>query len=150
LCRMLKGRSDCYLVNKLYIARLLSFYIQQLRSTLGKTADVDFAVVQQGLQAKDMWICFHVSIGFVGLDHKHLYLSDLASVVDRSQNVSKIELVPSIPIQKIGIVNVAFGKASNDLCKEIQRDSYLKLLKSHKLVFFLISDIEHGNQTEQG
>jgi len=151
ICKLLHSTSTvAYLVNKLYLPKLLAFYIQQLRIMLQQGAYLAMENIQTELQTSDLWIGYHVPVGIVR-GQRQIYLADLTSYIDEKQIVHQIEVEPCADQKKVAICHIATGKY-NQYVHPIQKDCYLKFLKLHRLEFFLFTDeVEHyDTTTEEG
>jgi GR25 family glycosyltransferase involved in LPS biosynthesis len=152
ICKLLNSTSTvAYLVNKLYLPKLLAFYIQQLRVMLQQGSYTPMENLQTELQSSDLWIGYHVPVGFVAGQHQ-IYLADLTSYIDEKQVVHNIEVQPHTDQKKVAICHIATGKY-NQYVNAIQKDCYLKFLKLHHVEFFLFtddSDLFDNDRTEEG
>ncbi len=154
ICKLIKGCSTSYLVNKQYLPKLLAFFIQQLRAALHKQKNaqaLSLCDMQRQLQSTDVWIGFHVPFAQTPRE-RGLYLSGLEAFVNQvDDKIANIVLSPQQPQQKILICNIAFG-SNNHHVSGIQRDCYLKIFKLHQLEFCLFTDqdTQLSATTEEG
>jgi len=153
ICRIFQNTSTTgYLVNKLYIPRLVAYWIQKVRTILQneKVNEVyNIEQVQTELQKSDIWIGFHNPIGHKG-DEKWRYLDDLQQSIFESK-IEHIKVHEPFEQKSIAICHLA-TKNYNKYVPAIQMDCYLKFLKLHRMEFFLFTDeASHYNKvTEEG
>jgi hypothetical protein len=138
LCRIYHATSlSGYLVNKLYVPRLLSFWLQKARILLKQNVSngVTEPWAQTALQKSDVWLGLHIPFGYkkdLGIVR---YLDDLQYQV--SPQVQKIHLHTPFIQKSIAICHILGEEAR---VATIQQDCYLKFLKNHRLVFFWFTD----------
>jgi len=154
VCRLLYNTSTSgYLVNKLYTPRLLSFWIQRLRSIL-KHEVMQEAVfienVQTDLQKTDTWIGFNLPLGHWG-DERWRYLDSLTHATDAQGKAHELKLQDKFVQKRVAVCHVATAKY-NQYVPGIQKDCYLKFLKGHHLEFFVFTDEPQNylSHTEEG
>jgi hypothetical protein len=154
ICRILHNTSTCgYLVNKLYVPRLVAFWIQKLRMILQKekfSEEYHIEHVQTDLQKSDLWIGFHIPIGHRG-EEKWRYLDDLQHAINPVGVPTSIRLQESFVQKSVAVCHLATG-TYNQYVPAIQKDCYLKFLKIHRMEFFLFTDEanHYAKQTEEG
>lgn len=141
------------LVNKLYVPRLLAFWIQRLRALLHQSSAPearDIAHAKTELQRWDLWLTFFPSAGYKA-DDRWNYLADLQHATDGAGVCQRLTLAPPLVRQRVAVCHLATGHY-NQFVTAIQNDCYLKFLKMHHIEFFLFTD-QAGNypvRTEEG
>lgn len=154
IMRVLHGRRGTgLLVNKLYVPRLLAFWIQSLRAMLQKDQhhhEHQIAQIKSDLQRWDMWLTFFFPLGHQAEQAWH-YLDDMEHATDAAGVCQKITLWPQLERKRIAVCHLATGKY-NQFVTAIQTDCYLKFLKMHHLEFFLFTDqaSNYPDRTEEG
>jgi hypothetical protein len=155
ICRLFHNSSTTgYLVNKLYIPRLMAFWIQSLRKILQQQEDMrdvdHISSIQTDLQKTDTWIGFNLPLGHRG-DDKWRYLDTLTHATDHKGESHKITLREKFVQQSVAICHVASGRY-NQYVPAIQTDCYVKFLKGHRMELFIFTDEPQNylNTTEEG
>ena len=162
ICRITKSNSTSgYLVNKHYIPRLLSFWLQSIRIILKKTEfheSYKLEHIQNKLQKSDLWIGFDKALG-TDLDicgYNPWYSSDdMKTGYNGGKQGLRVStnLIVGKPLyqKKIAICHIATGDY-NKYIREVQKDCYLKFLKGHHIEFFLFTDRveDYADVTEEG
>lgn len=154
ILRLLHSRGGTgFLVNKLYVPRLLAYWIQRLRTVLQKEQYQEarhIAAIKTDLQRWDMWLTFQHPLGHKLNDQWH-YLNDLEHATDATGTCQKITLLPALERRRVAVCHLATGKY-NQFVSAIQTDCYLKFLKMHHLEFFLFTDqaSSYPARTEEG
>ena len=135
-----------YLINRLYIPRLLAYWIQRLRTMLQKEKLQEYFTIQYDLQMSDLWVGFNTPIGQSGWVYNH----DSRTNETTGEKVS-IDIQPLFERKSVAICHVATNRY-NQYVSAIQKDCYLKFLKIHKMEFFLFTDQpeNYANQTDEG
>jgi GR25 family glycosyltransferase involved in LPS biosynthesis len=136
-----------YLVNRLYIPRLLSFWIQKVRAILKQQQQQSLQnniSLAMDLQKSDIWVGLHIPFGFKKDSERLRYLDDLQYQV--SPQVQKIHLHPPWVQKSIAICHVG-GEAHQ--VAVLQQDCYLKFLKNHRLAFFWFCDSPESTNSTQ-
>lgn len=130
-----------YLVNKLYINRLVLYCFQKLRECMkaGQT-DLNISDLLSELQTRDMWLAFNLTIGHAGVEEQWRPLNSLTHQTHTvTGQVQNIMLSAPTPRYRVAICHVATGDY-NDYVHDIQRDCFMQFLKAHYLEFFLFTD----------
>lgn len=130
-----------YLVNKLYINRLVLYCFQKLRECMkaGET-DLNISEILSDLQTRDVWLAFNLGIGHAGVDDQWRPVNSLTHQTHAvTGQVRNIALSAPTPRYRVAVCHVATGDY-NDYVHDIQRDCFMQFLKTHYLEFFLFTD----------
>lgn len=151
-----------YLVNKNYIQKLLTFFINEFRTMLGTKFNNLYHIdqCQRRVQSTDFWVGFLKSIGcqrpgksIIGntfASNSWEASEDLTYFIHGDNIKHPLETLSSFKRKKIAICNVATGKYSVYV-KDIQHDMHKNFLKGHELGFFLFTDSNIPNtKTDDG
>lgn len=145
--------SSGFLVNKLYVPRLLAYRLQKLRSVLQQEKLQDsfhLDKIKTDLQRTDLWLTFQFPIGCKA-GERWQYMDDLAHATNDMGVCQRIVLAPKLEQRRVAVCHMATGKY-NQFVTAIQNDCYLKLLKLHQMEFFLFTDDpgSYSDRTEEG
>lgn len=152
VCRVLSSSGfRGYLVNHLYVQRLVLYLFQCLRQFMANESTlVDISELLSEIQGRDMWIGFNVPVGHTtGRDFQ--YLNTLTHAVNADGTSMTLTLEPRFVQHRVAICHVATG-TFNDFVTAVQKDCCLKFLKGHTLEFFLFTDQPdlYGDETMEG
>lgn len=141
------------LVNKLYVPRLLAYWIQRLRTLLPKESSQTarhIASVKTDLQRWDVWLTLFYPLGHA-LHERWTYMDDMEHATNAQGACQKLVLMPPLVRQRVAVCHVATGEY-NQYVTAIQNDCYLKFLKMHHMEFFLFTDqaSSYSDRTDEG